>query len=142
MSILPNFVLTLLPSTIGSRSRCTPSLLGSCLPLLPLETATLSISSIKMMPSFCARLTASALMLSISKTFSLASLLRATLASLTFISFLLLRVEIPITLMKLSCIFAISGGKFGFDSSAFSLTSISILRSSRSPHSSLAAIFS
>ena len=46
---IPYFVLTVVPSTIGRMSRCTPSRLTSG-PWLPSRPATLSISSMKMMP--------------------------------------------------------------------------------------------
>ena len=138
----PNLVVTVEPSTIGSKSRCTPSLLGSCLPEFPELTATLSISSIKIMPSFSALRTASVLILSISKILSLASFLRASFASFTFISFLTVLLLRPMILTKLSCICAISGGTFAPASKLFCTTSISMLRSSRSPFSSLLIIFS
>ena len=47
---MPYFVCTLEPSTIGSRSRCTPSRETSGPPSLPRSPAILSISSRKMMP--------------------------------------------------------------------------------------------
>ena len=54
----PYFVLTEVPSTIGSRSRCTPSRDTSG-PRPDSRPATLSISSRKTMPDDCARSTAS-----------------------------------------------------------------------------------
>ena len=47
----PYFVFTLLPSTIGNKSLCTPSLLTSG-PCPPFPLTTLSISSIKIIPLF------------------------------------------------------------------------------------------
>ena len=46
----PYLVLTVEPSTSGSRSRCTPSRLTSPPPIVSLRLATLSISSMKTMP--------------------------------------------------------------------------------------------
>ena len=49
---IPYLVFTVVPSTIGRMSRCTPSRLTSG-PWLPSRPATLSISSMKMMPACC-----------------------------------------------------------------------------------------
>mmetsp|Transcript_12716 Transcript_12716/g.38334 ORF Transcript_12716/g.38334 Transcript_12716/m.38334 type:complete len:300 (-) Transcript_12716:1166-2065(-) len=54
---LPYLVETVLPSMMGSRSRCTPSLLASVLSLK--ELTILSISSMNTMPSCSAKATAS-----------------------------------------------------------------------------------
>mmetsp|Transcript_11542 Transcript_11542/g.29106 ORF Transcript_11542/g.29106 Transcript_11542/m.29106 type:complete len:262 (+) Transcript_11542:162-947(+) len=50
----PCLVLTMVPSMRGSRSRCTPSSLASVLVNTPECLHTLSISSMKTMPSSCA----------------------------------------------------------------------------------------
>src|SRR4029450_11981786 len=49
---MPYFVLTVVPSTIGRMSRCTPSRLTSG-PWPPSRPATLSISSREMVPDSC-----------------------------------------------------------------------------------------
>ena len=54
---MPYFVLTVVPSTIGRMSRCTPSRLTSG-PWPPSRPAILSISSMKMMPACSTRSTA------------------------------------------------------------------------------------
>ena len=78
----PYLVTTVLPSTMGRMSRCTPSLETSTPPRLPLP-AILSISSIKMMPSFSARRIASAFTASSSTSFSASSARKISFASLT-----------------------------------------------------------
>ena len=58
---IPYFVLTVVPSTIGRMSRCTPSRLTSGPwppPAIPSRLAILSISSMKMMPACSTRCTA------------------------------------------------------------------------------------
>ena len=65
---MPYLVLTVVPSTIGRMSRCTPSRLTSG-PWPPSRPATLSISSMKMMPACWTRSTAARATLSMSTSF-------------------------------------------------------------------------
>ena len=77
---MPYLVFTVVPSTIGRMSRCTPSRLtsGPC----PLSRpATLSISSMKMIPDSCARSTAARATLSMSISFCASSCSSASRAS-------------------------------------------------------------
>ena len=77
---MPCFVLTVVPSTIGRMSRCTPSRLTSG-PCTPSRPAILSISSTNMMPACSTRSTANRLTLSMSTSFCSSSWLRCCSAS-------------------------------------------------------------
>ena len=80
---IPYFVLTVVPSTIGRMSRCTPSRLTSG-PWPPSRPAILSISSTKMMPACSTRSTAVRATLSMSISFCSSSCVRYSSASGTF----------------------------------------------------------
>ena len=81
----PYFVCTLDPSTMGRRSRCTPSRDTSGPPISLLAPAILSISSRKMMPSFSTRSSASATTSSwlMSLSYSSSSRMRRASATVT-----------------------------------------------------------
>ena len=80
---IPYFVVTVAPSTIGSKSRCTPSrdTSGPCPP--PWRETILSISSRKMMPDCSVLITALRVTLSISIRSSTASFFNILKASAT-----------------------------------------------------------
>ena len=79
---IPYLVLTFDPSTIGRRSRCTPSreTSGPCPPSRP---AILSISSMKMIPAFWARSSASRVTRSMSTRRPASSSVSSSSASFT-----------------------------------------------------------
>ncbi len=76
----PYLVVTDEPSTMGNRSRWTPSRDTSGPPPDEREPATLSISSMKTMPDCSARSMASAVTLSMSMSFCASSLVRSSMA--------------------------------------------------------------
>ena len=80
---LPYRVWTVVPSTIGSRSLCTPWRLTSAERLPSDELQILSISSIKMMPDSSARVTASSWIVSLSSRPSISCSCRTCRASAT-----------------------------------------------------------
>src|SRR5438876_277935 len=81
---MPYFVFTVVPSTMGRMSRCTPSRLTSG-PWPPSRPAILSISSMKMMPACSTRSTAVRATLSMSISFVSSSCVRYSSASGIFI---------------------------------------------------------
>ena len=131
---MPYFVFTVQPSTIGKISLCTPSLLTSGPLLLPELPAILSISSIKIIPSCSARLTASAFTVSMSIILSHSSWFRISRASrmVNFLFFFLVGNIPPIISPRLISIPA--PGIISKDFGA-SLTSISTKSSSYFPSS-------
>ena len=136
----PYLVVTVEPSTMGSRSRCTPARLTSAPPRAPppppsRATATLSISSMKTMPDSCARRTASRVTASMSTRRAASSLRSRSRASGMGTRRFFLRLLAP----KRSCscipISSMPPGpniwSVGAAASAFTSTSTS--RASRSP---------
>ncbi|MNV48293.1 hypothetical protein D3C71_1401920 [compost metagenome] len=132
--IMPYLVDTVVPSTSGSRSRCTPCRDTSA-PLVSWRAATLSISSMKTMP-FCSALATARVLISSSLTSLPASSSVMSLRASAILSLRVLRLSCPIWLnMPRNCS-AISSMPWGPMISSCgrpSATSISISLSSSAP---------
>ena len=141
---IPYFVMTFVPSTIGKRSRCTPSLETSGPRVLSAPTI-LSISSMKIMPDVSALWMASFFTSSMSINFDASCCLSISRASLTFTLFRFFlvgkRASNPSGIFKFS-----SSVPIGLITSkkgeTFSSTSISTSRSSNLPSSNISLSFS
>ncbi len=142
----PYFVFTVLPSTMGSRSRCTPprDTSGPC--DWPAGSATLSISSMKTIPFDCTRSSASRATVSLSTSFSASSCARTRRASgtesLRFLLFLP-NGRFPSISCRLRPISSMPcDPKICIVGAALSCTSTSTVRSSRPPARSIPRSFS